>query len=107
MVLSSLLPIPADHPAYQGHFPGNPILPGVVLLDAALTAVAIARVASVVGWQVLTAKFHSIVRPGDALMLDHEALSNGTVRFVIRNRDHLVASGMLKPTPALDGATGG
>lgn len=32
--------IAADHPCLPGHFPGRPIVPGVVLLDEALRAVA-------------------------------------------------------------------
>ena len=28
--------VESDHPAFQGHFPGQPILPGVVQLDWAL-----------------------------------------------------------------------
>ena len=31
---------PAEHPALQGHFPGTPIVPGVLLLDEALRAAA-------------------------------------------------------------------
>ncbi|MBS1142561.1 MAG: hypothetical protein H6R13_4014, partial [Proteobacteria bacterium] len=27
---------PSDHPALTGHFPGRPIMPGVVLLDQAI-----------------------------------------------------------------------
>jgi 3-hydroxyacyl-[acyl-carrier-protein] dehydratase len=31
--------IPADHPCLPGHFPGQPIVPGVVLLDRVLAAI--------------------------------------------------------------------
>lgn len=30
--------IPATHPALDGHFPGNPVVPGVVILELVLQA---------------------------------------------------------------------
>ena len=30
--------VPADHPSLPGHFPGNPIVPGVLLLDGVMHA---------------------------------------------------------------------
>lgn len=32
--------VAADHPCLPGHFPGRPIVPGVLLLDEALRAIA-------------------------------------------------------------------
>jgi 3-hydroxyacyl-[acyl-carrier-protein] dehydratase len=32
--------IPADHPSLPGHFPGRPIVPGVVLLDEVVAAIS-------------------------------------------------------------------
>ena len=31
--------IPSDHPSLPGHFPGRPIVPGVVLIDRVLDAI--------------------------------------------------------------------
>ena len=31
--------IPADHPSLPGHFPGQPIVPGVVVLERVLDAI--------------------------------------------------------------------
>jgi 3-hydroxyacyl-[acyl-carrier-protein] dehydratase len=89
------LPIAADHPAYAGHFPGAPVLPGVVLLDATLHALESAAAA---GWAINSAKFPSAVHPAEALILEHEMLPNGSVRFAIRTADRVVASGILVPS---------
>ena len=40
MMTSGSFVIPADHRALPGHFPGNPVVPGVVLLDHALGVLA-------------------------------------------------------------------
>lgn len=89
------LSIAADHPAYAGHFPGRPILPGVVLLDAALHALAQSMPGSA---HLKSAKFHSPVQPGEALTLHTTASPTGGFRFEIRcidirGGDRSVASG--------------
>lgn len=40
--MACLIPclIPADHPSLPGHFPGRPIVPGVVLLDEVVAAIS-------------------------------------------------------------------
>ena len=59
-----------DHPTAAGHFPGNPILPGALLLDAVLLAVSGEAGASFC--QVRTVKFLQPVRPGDRLRIEWE-----------------------------------
>ena len=87
------LAIPADHPAYAGHFPGAPVLPGVVLLDAAL-AVAHAEGALREGpFRIAHAKFFRFVTPGDALVLRQTFAADGAVDFEIVSAAGRVASG--------------
>jgi 3-hydroxyacyl-[acyl-carrier-protein] dehydratase len=100
MIESSPIQIPAEHPSYPGHFPGMPILPGVVLLDEALYAIEAACKLDLAHCQIASAKFQGVVRPGDALGLEHEALANGSIRFTIRTQGRSVATGMLLRRPA-------
>lgn len=91
------LPIAADHPAFDGHFPGAPVLPGVVLLDETIRAIERAAGGEPRCWRVGSVKFLRAVGPGEALALEQEPLASGTVRFTILSAGQAVATGALSP----------
>lgn len=94
---ATALPIAAIHPAFDGHFPGAPVLPGVVLLDEAIRAIELAGGEEPRCWQIASVKFLKAVGPGEALVLEHERLAGGTIRFTISSGGRAVASGALAP----------
>ncbi len=98
--------IPVDHPAFAGHFPGTPIVPGVVLLDEALFAIQATTGASPQACHIALAKFFHPVGPGARLVIRHKPLADGSVRFDILDGPRTVASGVVLMSPAGAGAPG-
>jgi 3-hydroxymyristoyl/3-hydroxydecanoyl-(acyl carrier protein) dehydratase len=94
----------SDHPAAGGHFPGNPIIPGAVLLNQALQAIqaelAVDLSAGVIKW----AKFLHPVRPGDCVTTEFSSPLPGTIEFSCTVRDKTVLTGAMTcaaiPIPA-------
>jgi 3-hydroxyacyl-[acyl-carrier-protein] dehydratase len=88
--------IPLEHPVFEGHFPGRPIVPGSMLIDLVLVAregSAGDRVTS-----VTSVKFHRPVAPGDTLVLHFTPTTPGAgVRFTCLRDETLVCSGLLAP----------
>lgn len=97
------LHIAPDHPALAGHFPGTPIVPGVVLLDAAVHSVyqALSQPASGDNagtkpvCQINSVKFLSPVGPGETLTISCATTPTGSTRFDISSADRKVATGTL------------
>lgn len=85
-----LIEVPADHPAYAGHFPGHPVLPGVVLLDLAQCHIEQACGLALNG--LALAKFHRVVSPGEDLRMEYQP-EGGQVRFTIFHQQWKVAEG--------------
>ncbi len=99
MRIAATVKISEEHPAFAGHFPGTPILPGVLLLDEILRALGREHAAPL-QWRIASAKFLKPVGPGEELKVEYESLPNGAVRFNVRSAGVLVATGTLLRTPA-------
>ena len=89
--------VPLDHPAFAGHFPGTPILPGVVLLDTAMQAIAQASGIALDRCEIGSVKFLSPAHPGEALVIQHVISASGTIRFDIVAGIRKIASGSIVP----------
>lgn len=93
MITQTALSIDPGHPAFAGHFPGAPIVPGVVLLDEALHAIACAAGVSLAACELRAVKFLSPLTPGVAVVLASELQANGAIRFEILADQRKIATG--------------
>ena len=87
------LPFAADHPVFAGHFPGHPIVPGVLLLDEALQAIALATGLSLAVCELRSVKFLSPLTPGVAVMILIQTPANNTIHFDILAGERKIATG--------------
>ena len=85
--------IPADHPSLAGHFPGNPVVPGVIVLDYVLSQLA---------WPLGVPRRLSWVKFPRALLPTQVA--TGTLsqdaagwRFTVTRGEEILVQGMLAP----------
>jgi acyl-coenzyme A synthetase/AMP-(fatty) acid ligase len=85
--------IAADHPALAGHFPGQPVVPGVLLLDEALHAIALHYRLSPAQCELGQVKLLSPVSPGERLSLQHTLTPRGHIEFEVQTAGRVVARG--------------
>ena len=83
------LQIPVDHAAFTGHFPGNPVLPGVTILEYVVRAYP----GQTKGFKVV--KFLKPVRPGVALRIEFGAQKTNSQTFCVTSGGAVVCEGMI------------
>ena len=66
--LVSEITVPANHPSLAGHFPGRPVVPAVVLLDATMAAIETRGEFSL--RKIVAAKFLQPVLPDERVVLE-------------------------------------
>lgn len=89
------LEIDAGHPAFDGHFPGQPVLPGVAMLaEVVEAAAAIPAAARCLGAapRLVVAKFLGAVRPGASLVISLR-IAASTLDWSVAEGPRTMASG--------------
>lgn len=79
------------HPALAGHFPGNPIVPGVVILYRVCRAVTETHGGTVTSVPVV--KFHAPLKPAQPFDIGLEPARNGRISFRVVRGETLIAAG--------------
>ena len=95
MSFERTLTIRKDHPALPGHFPGHPVVPGVVILDEVIDALKHRYGEALVVTALPTVKLSSPLQPEEPLTITIESENPGTAVFTCRVASRLIASGSI------------
>jgi 3-hydroxyacyl-[acyl-carrier-protein] dehydratase len=89
--------VPADHPSLAGHFPGAPIVPGVVVLDEVAAALSEWRKESRVTG-ISSVKFLAPIKPGQSFVIgfDSTQAAGNQIDFCCRLDGRVVVEGRLE-----------
>ena len=85
------LMIQEDHPVFAGHFPDNPIVPGVIILDRVLEYAQL-KESGING--IISAKFLSPLLPNQLCSIELSAAKTG-IAFKVIHESNIVANGVL------------
>lgn len=95
-MINDLLCVPSTHPALPGHFPGDPLVPGAVLLSMIIETTerwheGKGRVKS-----LLAVKFLAPMRPDKVVVLSLLPISAGLLKFECQTGETLIATGRIE-----------
>ncbi len=87
--------IDLDHPSLEGHFPGQPIVPGVVILDEIIKAFNREQDATCKIQKIPFVKFLLPLQPGAQIVFTFD-MSDSLVRFTGKCCEKIIVVGQLE-----------
>jgi 3-hydroxymyristoyl/3-hydroxydecanoyl-(acyl carrier protein) dehydratase len=96
-VVFAQIRVPADSPWFCGHFPGEPILPGIAQLGMVFDAIAQASNRKLKIRSVSRVRFKKAIRPNDHLTITAARQEDGkeSYQFRIMLQEEVVCSGVM------------
>jgi 3-hydroxyacyl-[acyl-carrier-protein] dehydratase len=95
-----------NHPSLAGHFPGHPVVPGVVMLGEIMNAIREMAKEKIEFVGMPSAKFMSPLNPGETLTIRLHQEREGTTEFTCTSGSRLITSGCLRYRFVADASTG-
>ena len=83
------------HAAAEGHFPGNPVIPGAVLLSEALRAIESHLGVPLAPCELHSAKFFHPTRPGDRVQIEFSDAARDRIEFTCKVGEKSVLIGVV------------
>ena len=87
--------VPPSHPSLPGHFPGDAIVPGVLLLSLVLEQLRL-RFGPFEVRALRSVKFLRPLRPGEPFHVEAEERAPSLLRFACRSRGAALAEGSVQ-----------
>lgn len=92
-----------DHPALSGHFPGHPVVPGVLVMDEVIETLREHCGQALIVTGLPSVKLSSPLLPGEPLTIETVREDAGTAAFTCRVDQRMVATGSIRfRLPAAD-----
>ena len=101
-----IVTIGANHPSLAGHFPGHPVVPGVVILGEIMNAIREIAKENIEFVGMPSAKFLSPLTPGETLTIRLDPQADSTMEFTCTTGSRLITSGYLRYHIVADASTG-
>jgi 3-hydroxymyristoyl/3-hydroxydecanoyl-(acyl carrier protein) dehydratase len=99
MVYERVVSVSGDHSSLAGHFPGHPIVPGVVLLREVLDTLRQGFAVPLFVTGLPHVKFSAPLKPGEIVTIRVEGETTTLVTFSCQVDSRLIASGSIAFMP--------
>ncbi len=99
MTHERVVSIGPDHPALPGHFPGHPVVPGVLVIDEVIETLRECCGQALVVTGLPSVKLSSPLLPGERLTIEIVQEDAGTAVFTCRVAQRIVAAGSIRFLP--------
>jgi 3-hydroxymyristoyl/3-hydroxydecanoyl-(acyl carrier protein) dehydratase len=106
MEFEGMVTIGADHPSLAGHFPGHPVVPGVVILGEIMDAIRVMTKENIEFVGMPSVKFLSPLNPGEPLTIGLDQPVDGVTEFTCTTGSRLIARGFLRYRLIADNSMG-